>query len=168
MATKIPLRAWATPLTIGSFFLMAVTGFLMFVGLDTGQVYNAHQWLSIFFLIGVGSHVIVNFRAFNGHFKHRSTRFSLAIFAALLMASFSSWGFVTKPAFEMAVFQSLLDAPLSALAEVTQTDTQTLLQTLADNGMTATGVQSLNDVATKGIGDPLRLLGLVFLTNDEP
>lgn len=38
-------RNWATPLTIGSFLLMAVTGLLMFFHLDTGLNKAAHEWL---------------------------------------------------------------------------------------------------------------------------
>ena len=33
---SIPIRAWATPLTIGSFVLMATTGVLMFFGVREG------------------------------------------------------------------------------------------------------------------------------------
>ena len=33
---SIPIRAWATPLTIGSFLLMAATGVLMFFGVSYG------------------------------------------------------------------------------------------------------------------------------------
>ena len=38
-------REWATPLTIGAFGLMSVTGMLMFFHLDTGFNKLAHEWL---------------------------------------------------------------------------------------------------------------------------
>lgn len=38
------LRKWATPLTIGSFLLMGVTGILMFFHLDIGLNKLAHEW----------------------------------------------------------------------------------------------------------------------------
>jgi hypothetical protein len=36
---------WATPLTIGTFTLMAVTGMLMFFHADIGLNKTAHEWL---------------------------------------------------------------------------------------------------------------------------
>ena len=42
----IPVRKWATPLTIGAFFLMAATGILMFFHIDRGIISGAHEWLS--------------------------------------------------------------------------------------------------------------------------
>jgi hypothetical protein len=46
MAKPIPLRSWATPLTIGAFFLMAITGVLMFFEWNTGLTTVVHQWFS--------------------------------------------------------------------------------------------------------------------------
>ena len=40
-----PQRPWITPLVIGTFALMAVTGSLMFFHLDTGLNKTAHEWL---------------------------------------------------------------------------------------------------------------------------
>ena len=39
-------RDWATPVTIGSFGLMAITGLLMFFHLDSGLNKTAHEWLA--------------------------------------------------------------------------------------------------------------------------
>lgn len=40
------LRAWVTPITIGSFLLIGVTGLLMFFKVPGGLIVIAHEWLS--------------------------------------------------------------------------------------------------------------------------
>ncbi len=39
----LPLRRWATPLIIGAFLLMSVTGVLMFFEIDAGLTAVAHN-----------------------------------------------------------------------------------------------------------------------------
>lgn len=53
-------REWATPLTMGAFGLLAVTGVLMFFHLDTGLNKQAHEWLGWVLLIGVSLHLAAN------------------------------------------------------------------------------------------------------------
>ena len=71
---SIGLRSWATPLTIGSFLLMAVTGVLMFFDIVPGYVSFAHEWASWLFLLGVVAHVAVNLRPFQRHLQPRGGR----------------------------------------------------------------------------------------------
>ena len=47
------LRRWATPLTIGAFVFMAVTGILMFFEVRLGIIKVAHEWLSWLMVIAV-------------------------------------------------------------------------------------------------------------------
>ena len=62
------LKAWATPLTIGAFGLMATTGLLMFFHLDSGLNKTAHEWLGWAMILGVVAHVMLNWKAFKRHF----------------------------------------------------------------------------------------------------
>ena len=61
------LRPWATPLTIGSFALMATTGILMFFHLDSGLNKVAHEWLGWAMVAGVALHATVNWAALKRH-----------------------------------------------------------------------------------------------------
>lgn len=65
---KFALRAWATPLAIATFVLMAGSGVLMFFGANTGITDVIHQWFSWLFLLAVGAHLTLNVRPlFNGN-----------------------------------------------------------------------------------------------------
>jgi hypothetical protein len=163
MTKMIRLRTWATPLTIGAFILMSATGLLMFFGWDRALTAEAHKWFALLFLTGAGSHIAANVRPFLNHLKSRWGRISVAAFAIVLAASFSSWGLITGPQLERPVKQALVNAPLSALASVTYTNPDALLLKLKEHGITATSQQSVHDLSAKyGVGEN-RLLAIVFL-----
>ncbi|WP_034411521.1 DUF4405 domain-containing protein [Derxia gummosa] len=63
------LRDWATPLTIGSFALMAVTGGLMFFHLDRGLQKPVHEWAG-WLMAGAGVlHGVVNWSALKRYLR---------------------------------------------------------------------------------------------------
>jgi len=163
MAKVVPARTWATPLTISAFALMASTGILMFFGLDRGLVSVVHQWFSWLFLAGAAGHITANARPLKNHLKKPFGRASLALFAAVVVASFSSWGLTTGPQLERPIEEALVDAPLSSLAGVTRTTPAALIARLQKHGIRATPNQSVRALSVaSGLGEN-RLLGLIFL-----
>lgn len=61
-------KAWATPITIGAFILMAVTGILMFFDLDSGYNKRAHEIFSWVFVGGVFFHIFTSWSGFKSYF----------------------------------------------------------------------------------------------------
>lgn len=163
MPRKVSLRAWATPLTIGSFLLMAATGVLMFFELEPGLTTVVHQWFSWLFLLGATAHIAINIRPFKNHLKSRWGQASIAAFTVILALSLTSWGLVTGPALKRPIERALVDAPISALASVTHTELDVLLGRLQAQGISATGTQSLQDVVEAHGIDENDLLGIIFL-----
>jgi hypothetical protein len=68
---NIPTREWATPLTAGTFLLMAVTGVLIFFHLDSGLNKAAHEWLGWAMIVGVAAHIVANLPAFKRYLTSR-------------------------------------------------------------------------------------------------
>lgn len=159
----IPARTWATPLVIGSFLLMSLSGLLMFFHWNGGLTAGIHQWFSWFFLLGAGGHIAANFRSFKTHLASRAGRASVALFAAALLASLFSWGLVTGAQLERPIARALVDAPLSSLAEVTRAEPDALLKKLKAHGIAATPGQSVHELAAAHGVSVERLLALVFL-----
>ena len=62
-------RPWATPLVIGVFILMSVTGLLMFFHKSVGLNKLAHEWFGLLFIIGAIIHVIVHYASFTKYFR---------------------------------------------------------------------------------------------------
>ena len=160
---RFGLRTWATPLTIGSFILMAVTGVLMFFDVVPGYVTFAHEWASWFFLIGTAGHIAVNFRPFTKHLRSNWGRANVAIFSIVLVVSLFSFGRITAPQLKWPISNALVEAPLSVLADVTRTDAAQLLVKLAKHGVSATPEQNIKNLAEKHDMDEFHILGLVFL-----
>lgn len=162
-ASTLVLRNWATPLTIGAFLLMSLTGVLMFFELDRGLVVVAHQWLSWFFLFGAGGHIVANFKPFKRHLASRLGKAALLGAGAIVMAALFSWGLITGPQLERPIEEALISAPLSSLAAVSGQDFRTLLDRLHARNIPAEGQETLRQLSALHGVDENRLLGLVFL-----
>ena len=156
------LRPWATPLTIGAFMLMAVSGVMMFFEMMPGYVTAAHKWLSWLFLVGAGAHIIVNNRAFVRHLGSAWGRASLAVFTLALLMSTFSFGQVTSSQLRSRVAHRLVEARLSTLADLTRTDHRELLRKLAAHGVEAQSNQTVKEVAAQHGIEDFHVLGLIF------
>jgi len=62
------MKSWATPLAIGSFIILAVTGILMFFKVEAGYIKPVHEWLNWAMVAGVVLHTIANWKAFLSYF----------------------------------------------------------------------------------------------------
>ncbi|MEY4304523.1 MAG: hypothetical protein RIT52_698, partial [Pseudomonadota bacterium] len=137
------LRSWATPLTVGAFLLISVTGILMFFHLETGLSKVAHEWLGWFLVFGVAAHLWLNWRAFTTYFKRPAAMAIMAAGVAVLLAS------VSVPAGEgggLAVRQvigSLTTAPISTLAALSGQEEASLMAMLAVDHPGVTADQTL-------------------------
>jgi hypothetical protein len=163
MSKPITLRSWATPLTIGSFLLMAGTGIMMFFDIVPGYVTFAHEWPSWIFLVGIGAHIAVNYRPFTYHLKKRSGRINIAVFAATMALSTYSFGQITAPQLKWPLSEAMVEAPISLLAELTKTTDAALLNRLLEHGISARPDQTVMELAEAYDQDEFHLLGLIVL-----
>lgn len=152
------LRKYATPLTIGSFVLMAVTGILMFFHLDSGLNKLAHEWLGWAMVAAVGLHVVLNWRAFGLYFKRPVAMGLMGGFVLLLGVSFLPLGGQKGPRPDFVAMQMVVNAPLSEVAPLLDTDVATLLTRLEGAGIVAMPDQSLSDLAG---GDLRQAAGMI-------
>lgn len=131
-------RNWATPLTIGSFLLLAVTGILMFFHLDTGLNKVVHEWLSWVLIAAVGLHIASNLFAFKRHFAQRRAQWLVGGAVLLLASSFLPLGGAgSEPPF-IAPAKALGSAPLPVLAQVAGVPTAEMRARLVTAGLTVT------------------------------
>jgi len=155
-------REWATPLTIGAFGLLAVTGTLMFFHLDTGLNKTAHEWLGWVLLAGAGLHIAANFIGFKRHLAQPRARAVMGVFALLLALSFLPLGGSGKPPF-VAPVQALAAAPLPVLAAVARVSPEQMRQRLADAGVAAApGSDSVPALAGADTRRQMQLLNTVL------
>lgn len=145
-------RDWITPITMGAFGLLAVTGVLMFFHLDSGLNETAHQWLSWVLIAGVALHAAVNWGGVKRHLAGWRGRAALGLFALLLALSFVPLGGKGEPPF-VPPLRALADAPLPVLAQVARTSPEELRVRLHRAGVV---VRSDDDTVHALVGDDVR------------
>lgn len=86
------LRKWATPVTVGSFLIMGVTGALMFFHLDVALNKSVHEWAGWVMVAGVAAHLSLNWRAFAAYLKRPMAQGIIGLSALALALSFAPLG----------------------------------------------------------------------------
>ncbi|MEB4591585.1 DUF4405 domain-containing protein [Candidatus Thiothrix sp. Deng01] len=160
------LRRFATPLVIGSFMLMAVTGVMMFFHLEAGIIKAAHEWLSWIMVLAVGVHVSMHWRSFSRYFTQKPAVAVVGLFATVLVASMLIQGGGERrgpPGGQMQAARVLLNAPLNQLAGVTGKTVEALQGQLQQVGLNASDANtSLEDIARQNQRNPVEVLNSVL------
>jgi hypothetical protein len=146
-------RPWITPLVIGAFLLLSVTGVLMFFHLDSGLNKTVHEWLSWVLVAGVALHVALNLPSFKRYLSQKTARWVMGSFALLLALSFIPLGGDGgEPAFAGPI-HAMAQAPLPVLAQVVGLSPDDVVARLQQAGYAVAGEQqTLQDV----VGPTLR------------
>lgn len=156
-------RDWITPVTIGAFGVLAVTGVLMFFHLDSGLNKAVHEWLSWLLVGAVALHAVVNWGAFRRHLTARRGRAVVGVFALLLGLSFAPLGKTSGgPPFAVPV-QALAAAPLPVLAQVGRVPVEEMRARLQRAGLTpASDTDSVGSLVGPDRKRQLRVLAKVL------
>jgi hypothetical protein len=159
-------REWATPLTIGTFGLMATTGVLMFFHLDTGLNKVAHEWLGWLMVIGVALHAAVNWLAFKRYFLSSSIgRTVLAASVLVIAGSFAPVGGGGKPGGNppMLALRAVMGATVKDAAALDGRSADDLVATLRGAGFAQAAPDArLNDLTEHSRDREAQLLNLLF------
>ncbi|HPE60276.1 MAG: DUF4405 domain-containing protein [Thiothrix sp.] len=162
------LRNWATPLTIGSFIISALSGIIIFFHINIGLVRPAHEWLSWFMILGVGLHMVLNWRSFKGYFKKPVPLAVIGVFVVLTIASLlplnSGGGEGGNPrATSMKLMRLMESAPVSLVAEMAGTRPDALLEQLRAKGIQVDNTgQTVSDIAENNRQNPIQLLSVML------
>lgn len=130
------VKGLITPLAIGSFLLMSITGILMFFHLDTGLNNVAHEWLSWLFLGVVFLHILyVHKKSFLSYFKRGAPQ--LIIGAGILVTGLS---FISLEGSKggspmQQIAHTLYQADLTVVGDLLQISRSDLQETLKRQGL---------------------------------
>lgn len=150
------LRPFATTLTIGSFILIAVTGFCMFIGVRPGFVSLAHKFGSLVFLAAAVLHCVANFGAIKNYLRKNSGKLAVILFTAITIFAFIPFngnGGNPRKAVSKAAPQLLVNLNAHELAIVTHKNTFAVVTVLQASGIadadTVTPIAQLSKNAGK-------------------
>jgi hypothetical protein len=166
------LRSWVTPITIGSFLLLGVTGLLMFFKVRGGLIVVAHEWLSPIFVVGACLHIWLNWDAVQANLSRARGILIVGLFAALLAFSIAPFEEAEEHAREHGhghevigrrAAELLLRARISTVAELTGRTPQQLRDILGRLGVRfASDDVTLAEAARQSQGGPVRVLDAVL------
>ncbi|MBB4197905.1 hypothetical protein CCR94_19030 [Rhodoblastus sphagnicola] len=159
-------REWATPVTIGAFVLMAVTGVLMFFHSETGLNKLAHEWLGFVFVLGVALHAIVNWGAFKRYFVSSAAgRAVIALFAVALVASFAPLGGKAGGPPPILAMNAVLKAPLSTVAPLAGRPVEAIVAQLNGAGFAVSGPEASLASVARNREAQAKVMTLLFKSN---
>lgn len=166
------LRAWVTPITIGSFLLLGVTGILMFFKVAGGLVVVAHEWLSPIFVVAAGLHIWLNWGPVRACLTRARGIVIVGLFAALLVFSIVPFRGADEMghghghgqrAVAMRATELVLDARVSTVAELTGRTPQEVRDRLGRAGIRVESDDvTLADAARQSNVSPVRALDAVL------
>jgi hypothetical protein len=160
-------REWATPLTIGVFGLMAVTGLLMFFHLDSGVQKVVHEWAGWAVVAAVAAHAAANWLGFKRYFSGKGKALAiLGSCAAALAITFlplqGQGGGASPPAIAI---QAIARAPIASVAPLFKQTPEQARQRLSVAGITLADDQA--SIAS-AIGNDREQLGRALAALSQP
>jgi len=157
------LRAWATPMVIGGFTLMAVTGVLMFFHIDTGLNKLVHEWAGWLMIAGVIAHVTLNVRPFMNYLKKPMPIAVMSAFAVALALSFVPAGQADGPrGLPPGMSASVSIATIDELIALSGAQSGQAYSVLASAGFDAMPGETLGAVAGDDATRQAEVLELLF------
>lgn len=162
----IKFRKWSTPITIGSFIIVGVSGILMFFKIRFGLLTVAHEWISIVLVIGSIFHIAGNFDAFKRYFKKPVSLAAISIITLIGIAAFAVPGnsHERKPILDLT--EKMQNISLTLAAQITETDPGSIQTHLKSHGLDVLDANlTINEIAALNKTDSQNVLSIVFEDN---
>ncbi len=166
------LRSWVTPIALGSFLLIGITGLLMFFKMRGNLIVVAHEWLSPIFAIAACVHIWLNWSAIRAVLSRARGLTIVGLFIALLAFSIAPFDEAAEVARHHGHGQEglgrrsaeiLLRARIATVAELTGRTPQQLRERLDRCGILVTSDDAaLAEVAHQSQVHPARALAAVL------
>lgn len=161
-------REWATPLTAGSFIVLAVTGLLMFFHLDRGLNHLAHEWLGWVLVVGVACHIAANFLGFKKHISGSLGKAVIVAFLLILIFSFIQPEERKRPPGWAQPVKALAFMPLKELAIVAKMSVEEVRERLEEDGLSPTSdEQSIKDLVGHNLRRQVGALNAIFPDEED-
>lgn len=155
------LKAFATPFTVGLFFISTISGIALFLHVGEGQFHEMHEWLSMLLLIPAALHLWRNWAPLAAYLKRGRLLVPVGLCLVLGLGfagqSLFSTGGSDNPGF--AAVNLLLREPLAAVAPIIHASAEDMAVKLRAEGYKITSLNaSLRDIASASGREPPRIV----------
>lgn len=161
----MPLRTYATPLTIGSFIAVSFTGMCMLLGYRSGLVDSVHEISSILFVGGSILHIVINNRQALAHLKRPLGATLIVCFVIVSALAIIPMGNrMDDPRHVLRqVSEVILNSNLQGVATLTRQSEQELMGRLATAGFgTVNPAIPLREIARTNRKNTLEVLAVIL------
>ena len=155
------LRESATSWTALAFFIVALSGVMMFFHFYDRYVEHLHEWLGLFFIGAVFLHVFYNFKSFKNYFGKKIFLLSAAILL-VVSASFVLSEQEKKESPKKAMLQALLKAPIANSSEILGVSMKQSSARLIERGFIFQESQSAEEIAKVNSTSPYAVIAIIL------
>ena len=152
-------RNYVTPFISLMFFVLGISGMLMFFHLFDGYTEVVHEFFGLFFFICAIFHIILNWKALKIHFKK-----GVFIPAALALAVISILFIVeqqSSPKVDTILLERISKAPIDDAFKALQVDSLAAVKRLEANGISIEGAASLEEIWTNNETNIMEVFDLI-------
>lgn len=152
-------RNYVTPFISLIFFVLGISGMLMFFHLFDGYTEVVHEFFGLFFFICAIFHIILNWKALKIHFKK-----GVFIPAALALAVISILFIVeqqSSPKVDTILLERISKAPIDDAFKALQVDSLKAVTRLKANGISIEGAETLEDIWTNNEANIIEVIDLI-------
>ena len=152
-------RDYVTPFISLVFFIIALTGVLMFFHIFDGYTEVVHELLGVFFVILAVFHIILNWKALKKHF--RKPVFLPAAFAVAVTSILIVVQQYYHPKVDTIILERIVNAPIHDVFRVLQVDSSAAVKRLETEGISIDGAETLEDIWMNNDANPEVVFDLI-------
>lgn len=114
---KRQFREWATSLTTVGFFIIGLTGIMLYFHIFSANVKLLHELLGLAFVVIVLGHVIANWNAMKSYFNKRTFYISVALMF-IVTSGFIVQSLNQPPSGKAIILTSIMKAPIQDVFKI--------------------------------------------------
>lgn len=153
-------RNYVTPFISLVFFVVALTGVLMFFHLFDGYTEVVHECLGIIFVVCAICHIILNWKALKMHFM-RGVFIPALVGVTVVSVVFIIFERLYLPV-DIVLFNRIIKAPVNDAFRALDVDYVKARERLARKGINILDATSIEDIWVRNDADPEEVIDLIM------
>lgn len=159
MISKHLQKNIATSFTALAFFVVGVSGVLMYFHLFKNYVGELHEIIGLFFVGVVLFHVFYNFKSMKSHFKTKAFWVGFSLITIVSLSFILNIQEGTNP--KKVIIMQMIQAPIVQSLQIFETDIQSTKSKLKAQGIDITENDSIDTIAKRYKVSPFHIVELI-------
>ena len=153
-------RNYITPFVSLIFFVVALTGVLMFFHLFDSYTEVAHECLGIVFVVCAACHIIINWKGLKTHFM-KGVFIPAAVVITVISVVFVIFERLYLPV-DIVLFNRIIKAPIEEAFKALEVNYSHATERLKQQGISIHGAKTIEDIWKINDADPEEVIDLIM------